>query len=650
MISDVLAKVIERRDLTAEEAREALREMMVGAATQNQISAFITAMHMKGEREQELLGFARAMRESATRISAPPDAIDISGTGKSGAQTFNISTVASFAVSAAGVPVAKHGNRGISNRSGSADMLDALGIPFDLAPPDVEDCIVTTGFGFMFSPVFHSSMRNIHTPEREIGLGTFLNILEPLSNPARVKAQIVGVHDPAFLAPVARILRELGVSRAMVVNGCGLDEITVTGRTKVAELRDGTVKEYEINPRGFGFLQADQVELAGGTPADNARIALSILRGERTSRRDVVVLNAGAALYVSGRVEKLDQGVELASAAIASGKAYAKLEEFASLASRKELRRQMTLPPSALSGRRLHPKVLAERCAEVTFELVARLKETRGGLAELQMIEPHLLSEPSVLSVLFLTRSLRMLTNGSVVPRGMKKPSTKLSDAVSREGVSIVSEYGVRSPYTSPLEMPVDPRSVIEASERAGAIAVSVRMEGEYFGGSPELFSRMRPALHLPMLFNDFVTSPRQVEMARALGASAILLVARALRPDALDYLVRSAASAGLEPVVETMDHEDIQKLVSCDSFEDVKMVSILGQDVGPLRFELNRLLELSRLVPNDRILLAEGVSNPQEILKLRGFDAAVVPSTWAEPTLQTSLSDLVLAGRRVSA
>ncbi len=651
MIRDAIAKVVERKDLTTDEAREVMREMMSGIATQNQISSFITAMRMKGEKERELLGFARAMRECASKISAPAGAVDLCGTGGDGARTFNVSTVASFVVSATGTAVAKHGNRSVSSRAGSADLLEALGIPYDLAPSDVEECISNTGFGFMFAPVFHSSMKNVLGPRKELGLRTFFNILGPLSNPARVKNQLIGVYDPSLLRPVIRVLRDLGSSRVMAVCGSGTDEITSQGMSKVAELRDGNVREYEINPRGFVDSCDSSSDVAGGSAADNARIALSILRGERSTRRDIVTLNAGAALYVSGRVSKLDEGVDLASAAIASGKAYAKLKEIAAFASQLDLRRQMNIAPPELATRRLQPKVLKDRCAEVSYELISKIREVKGGAAELQMLETDLLSEPSVLSVLFLTRSMRLLTDGTYDARGIRKPSVKLSDAISDTGLSIIAEYKPRSPSAGPLEVGPDPMKTVDSFERAGAAAVSVLVESDYFRGGPELFSLVRSRLHLPMLFKDFVTSPRQVEMARALGASALLLIAKALKPEALDYLVHASVSAGLEPMVEVHDQADIQKLVSCDCYEDVKLVGINTRDLRTLEVDLSKLQTLARLIPNDRFLIAEsGITSARDIASLHGFDAALVGSSLMHSeSLEGLLAELVTAGKGVS-
>ncbi len=651
MIREAIAKVVDNKDLSADEAREVMREMMAGIASQNQISSFITAMRMKGEKEQELLGFVRAMRDASTKISAPENAVDLCGTGGDGAHTFNVSTLASFVVAATGVPVAKHGNRSVSSRSGSADLLDTLGIAYDLPPNDVEESINKVGFGFMFAPIFHMSMKNVAGPRKELGLRTFFNILGPLSNPACVKNQLLGIYDPSLVRPVSQVLRDLGTKRAMVVSGGGLDEITVNGRTKVAELKDGHIREYDINPIGFGISKAEPADLSGGSPADCARIALSVLRGERSARTEMVALNAAAALYVSGKVSRLDEGFDLATATIASGKAYSKLKEISAFTAEKDLHRQRTIAPADLATMRVHPKILMERCTEITFELANKIRDLKGGHVELQMLETEVLSRPSILSVLFLTRSMRLLTDGHYEPRGIRKPSVKLSDALSIKGLSIIAEYKPRSPSTGPLELAPDPVATADCFQRAGAVGVSVLVENDYFRGGPELFSLIRSKLQLPMLFKDFVTSPRQIEMARGLGACSILLIAKALKQDALEYLVRASVSAGLEPLVEVHDQEDIQKLVSCDAYDDVKLVGINAQDLRTLEVDHSKLRTLSRLVPNDRILIAEsGISSAKEVASLRGFNGALIGSSLMHsPGLEGFRSELVTAGRGLS-
>jgi len=243
---------------------------------------------------------------------------------------------------------------------------------------------------------------------------------------------------------------------------------------------------------------------------------------------------------------------------------------------------------------------------------------------------------------------MRILTDGAYQPRGNRKPSTKLSDALSGHGLSIIAEYKPRSPTSDPLDVPPDPLKTAEVFERAGAAAMSVLVESDYFRGGPELFSLLRSKTHLPMLFKDFVTSPRQIEMARALGASSVLLIAKALKPEALDYLVHASVSAGLEPLVEVHDQEDIQKLVSCDSYEDVKLVGINSRDLRTLETDISKLQALSRLVPNDRFLIAEsGITSAQEISALHGFDAALIGSSLMHSDgLDKLLSELVAAGR----
>ncbi|HUU07130.1 MAG TPA: anthranilate phosphoribosyltransferase, partial [Thermoplasmata archaeon] len=237
MIQEGIRLAAEGTALSVDLAEGIMDEMMSGKATPSQMASFLTAMRVKGETKDELLGFVKCMRSKAKRVSAPEGAVDLCGTGGDGARTFNISTVASFVVAACGVPVAKHGNRAISSRSGSADVLTALGIPITLAQADVERCVKETGIGFMFAPRFHESMRNVMATRREIGIRTFFNILGPMSNPADVKRQLIGVYDPRIARTVAEVMHDLGSERVMVVHGAGMDEITNTGPTKVVELR-----------------------------------------------------------------------------------------------------------------------------------------------------------------------------------------------------------------------------------------------------------------------------------------------------------------------------------------------------------------------------------------------------------------------------
>lgn len=326
MIVAAIAKLVEQQHLSEEEAAEAMRQIMEGDATPAQIAAFLTALRIKGETVSEITGCARVMREKATHIGAPANVIDTCGTGGDGAQTFNISTTAAFVVAGAGIPVAKHGNRAMSSRCGSADLLQALGVTIELTPELAERCLAEVGMTFLFAPLFHSAMKHAIGPRREIGVRTIFNILGPLTNPAGATRQLIGVSTRGLVEPLAQVLGNLGSSRAFVVHGAdGLDEITTAGETHIAALDHGAVSTFTVCPEQFGLPRVPLEALAGGDAHQNACITIEILDGKPGPQRDVVLLNAAAALVVAGAAADWHAGLQLAAEAIDSGAALDKL-------------------------------------------------------------------------------------------------------------------------------------------------------------------------------------------------------------------------------------------------------------------------------------------------------------------------------------
>ena len=327
MIVAAIGKLVEQQDLTEEEAAQVMRQIMEGGATPAQIAAFLIALRSKGETIEEITGCARVMREKATMIRAPyPNVIDTCGTGGDGSQTFNISTTAAFVVAGAGVPVAKHGNRAMSSRCGSADLLQALGVAIELSPERAETCLAEVGITFLFAPLFHSAMKHAIGPRREIGVRTIFNILGPLTNPAGAKRQLLGVSQQQFAEPMARVLGNLGSTRAFVVHGTdGLDEITLSGDTHITVLEEGRIASYTITPEQFGLRRAPLGAVAGGDALQNADITMTVLQGKPGPHRDVILLNAAAALTVAGSATDLEAGLLLAAHAIDSGAALEKL-------------------------------------------------------------------------------------------------------------------------------------------------------------------------------------------------------------------------------------------------------------------------------------------------------------------------------------
>ena len=329
MFPGLLEKLQRQEDLTEAEAAAAMGRIMDGEVPAAQVAGLLVALRQKGERPAEIVGFARAMRARAVPLCRPrPDALDTCGTGGDGAGTFNISTVAAIVVAACGVPVAKHGNRSASSRCGSADVFEALGVDIGASPALIEACLSDAGIAFFFAPTFHPSMRHAAPIRRELGVRTAFNLLGPLTNPAGARRQIVGVPKPELTELLARALSLLGSERAWVVHGAdGLDELSTTGYTKVSEARGRSVRTFYVHPADVGLPKATLADLAGGDAAENAAIARAILAGETGPRRDVVLLNAGAALLVAGAAASLAEGIDRAGAAVDRGAATATLEQ-----------------------------------------------------------------------------------------------------------------------------------------------------------------------------------------------------------------------------------------------------------------------------------------------------------------------------------
>jgi len=329
MFTELLEKVVRHQDLTEDEAAGAMREVMEGRANAVALGALLTGLVMKGERPSEIVGFARTMRAHAVKLNASVhDAFDTCGTGGDRSGTFNISTTAAIVIASCGVPVAKHGNRSVSSRCGSADVFEALGVNIAASPLTVERALRETGIAFFFARTFHPAMKHAAQVRSDLGIRTAFNLLGPLTNPAGATRQLVGVPRPELTELLARSLMMLGSRRAWVVHGAdGIDEISTTGYTKVSECRDGAVNTFYVHPADFGVAKSEPAALKGGDAEENAAIVRSILAGERGSRRDVVLLNAGVALFIAGRTDTIRDGIRIAASAIDSGAAQRRLQQ-----------------------------------------------------------------------------------------------------------------------------------------------------------------------------------------------------------------------------------------------------------------------------------------------------------------------------------
>lgn len=339
-ITHAIRTIIDKKNLTEQEAYDAIDQIMSGQATDAQIAGLLVALRVKGETVEEITGGARALAEKANRIHPKVDfCVDPVGTGGDGTNTFNISSTAAIVAAAAGACVAKHGNRSVSSRSGSADFYESIGINIALSPAAVERSIEEIGFGFMFAPTFHPAMRFAGPVRRQLAVRNIFNILGPLSNPAAADGQVLGVYDEAIMPFIAKTLQNLGEKHSLVVHGSdGSDEITNTGITYISEVFPDRILNYTITPEQFGLPVYTLADLQGGTPEENAQISLDLLKGQKGAHRDIVVLNAAATIYVGQKASSLEEAVRIAAETIDSGKAFAKLEEIRAYTNRDDIK------------------------------------------------------------------------------------------------------------------------------------------------------------------------------------------------------------------------------------------------------------------------------------------------------------------------
>ena len=329
MIKEAILKLTKKEDIGYDMAKEVMNEIMSGAASEVQKSAYLTALSMKGETIEEITASAEEMRNHCVKLLHNLEVLEIVGTGGDGSNSFNISTTSSIVIAAGGVPVAKHGNRAASSKCGAADVLEALGVNITISPEKSSEILSKIGLCFLFAQNYHIAMKYVGPVRKELGIRTIFNILGPLANPAGANMQIMGVYEEALVEPLAKVLANLGVKNAMVVYGQDkLDEISMSAPTTVCEIKDGKFSNYTVEPEQFGFIKCDKNALIGGTPKENAEITLAVLNGEKGPRRDAVALNSGAALYIAGKASTMEKGVRMAEELIDNGKAKAQLEAF----------------------------------------------------------------------------------------------------------------------------------------------------------------------------------------------------------------------------------------------------------------------------------------------------------------------------------
>ncbi len=585
-----LSTVVDGGTLSLDEARGAMGAVMDGEATPAQLAALLVALRMRGETVDELAGFAAAMRDRVLRVEAPDGAIDVVGTGGDRSGTFNISTTAALVVAASGIPVAKHGNRAITSQAGSADVLQALGVRIDHDPGSAAVALRELGFAFMLAPDFHPAMKHAGPTRRELGIRTSFNLLGPLTNPAAVRRQVVGVGDPAAAAKIAEVARRLGTDRTVVVHGQGIDELPLDGSGTVHDVTPDEVVAYRVDPEAVGLTPAPLDALAGGSPPENAAIVEAILGGAAGPRTDAVLLNAAAGFVAAGHAEDLADGVELARATVASR---APAELLGCAAGREGGRGR--LPARRGAGLTVAERPRASRRRSGVLDEIAARR--RADIDDLPLDQP-LDDAP---------------------------PPRPIAELLAAPGLHVIAEVKRSSPSAGTIAtVGLDIVAQARAYEAGGAAAISVLCEPHWFGGSVEDLAAVRQAVRVPVLAKEFIVDARQLTQLRAAGADAVLLIAAMHPPATLARLASRALALGLEPLVEVHAERELRAALATGA----RLIGLNNRDLRTLEVDPDRALRLRDRLPDDRLLIAEsGVRDTTTIRRWRaaGFDAALV-------------------------
>ena len=572
VLTHAIDRLADGEDLAADEASRVLREVMEGNASEAETAGLLVALRTKGETVHEIAGLAATMRSLALRVDAGDDLVDTAGTG-GGRPTFNVSTTAAFVAAGAGCRVAKHGNRSATSQCGSADVIEALGARIDLEPEEVAHCIDAVGFGFMFAPKHHAAMRYVVPVRRALGVRTIFNFLGPLTNPAGARRQVIGVSDRSRLEMMAAALGELGTDRALVVSSAdGLDEFSVSGATRVVELREGELATYDVTPEEVGLERAADGAVGAGTPDANARVLRRVLEGEPGTERSLALLNAAAAVYVSGRAESIREGV-------------------------RERHRIDRLRRRAVHAREVSGafamSIRLDELVGATREAVHRRKRERP-LAEVER------------------------------EAGAQPEGRPFAEALSRPGTSLIAEHKRRSPSAGTIREGASCAELVQAYERGGAAAVSVLTEEAHFGGSLADLREARAAIHLPILRKDFTIDRYQLYEAKAAGADAILLVVGSMEPAELGALLNEAWGLDLDAIVEVATEEELATALEWD----VDVLGINNRNLEDFSVDLERTFDLLHDVPTGKVVVSEsGIHTREQIEGLEevGVDAVLI-------------------------
>ena len=559
MIKEAILKVYKHQDLTYEEAYQTMDEIMSGEASEVQMSAYLTAMSMKGETIDEITASAEAMRAHCVRLLNDKEVLEIVGTGGDESNTFNISTTSSIVISSAGVPVAKHGNRSASSKCGAADVLEELGVNIYIEPEKSLECLKEINLCFLFAQNYHLSMKYVANVRKELSIRTIFNILGPLTNPAGATMQVLGVYEKELVEPLINVLNNLGVKSALSVYGMdGMDEFSVSDKTFVSELKNGRTRIYEVLPEDFGFELASKSDLVGGDAKENAQITLNILKGEKGPKRNAVLLNSAAGLYVAGEVDSLEEGVKMAEELIDSGRALNQLEKF-----------------------------------EKTKERV----ETAKGIISLDDLKNEV--------------SLMEITD-----------DFPFKKALSGDDIAIIAEVKKASPSKGLIAEDFDYLKIAKDYEEAGASAISVLTEPYFFMGSDDYLKEIAENVSIPVLRKDFIVDEYMIWEAKALGASAILLIVSILDVVQLKKYLDLAHDLGLSAIVETHDGDEIMRALTVGA----EIIGVNNRNLNDFTVDIDNSINLRRCVSGDVIFISEsGIKTKEDVTRLKENDVDAV-------------------------
>ena len=571
-INEAVEKFSSGNSLKKNEIKEVFLSIMNNECNDAEIISFLMTLKTKGETVEEITGAAEVLREMSQKLKLnSQELVDTCGTGGDGQNTFNISTASAIVAAAAGVKIAKHGNKSISSKSGSSDLLEFSGINIDLDEEQAQKCFDDNGITFMFAPKYHKAMKNVANVRKSIKTRTIFNVLGPLSNPANAKYQILGVYDKKLILPIAKVIKGLGIKRAMVVHSEeGLDEISCEKDTYIAEVNENEISEYTINPKEFGLEILSLESLKVDSVEESYKIFMNMLENKDETAVNIVSLNAGAAIYISGIKENLKEGIEFAKELIISGKALKKFED---------LKKSM---PEKLNTPKILEEILENKAKEVADR---KNKMTVQDLKEITYMY-----------------SLKRDFKGALINK------------ISKNKPAVIAEIKRASPSLGELNMNIIPAKVAADFEAMGAACLSVLTDAKYFKGSGAILEMAKKGCGLPVLRKDFIIDEYQIDESVTMGADCILLIVSALDKTLLKNLYDAAKVRDLDVIVEVHDYGELESAleIECD------IIGINNRNLHTFDVDLNTSVELVKYIKDDQLIIAEsGIHNFEDVKKM---------------------------------